>query len=146
HFHDSFYMRMTIGAGYLFGKQTYEPNPNIQIFNPGTGAPSAVVPTSSEVGVHGWTTSFDILLGGTPVNGFVVGGGLIFNSAPEPTAVLGDTSVTSDSSFVLWLPSMFVDVFPDPSKGFHFGAIAGIAIVDWEKRGTGSTASGVGGG
>jgi hypothetical protein len=41
---------------------------------------------------------------------------------------------------------MFIDVFPNPKQGFHFGAIGGIGAVDWERTGPGSSATGVGGG
>jgi hypothetical protein len=135
---------MTMGAGYLGAHQTFEPQPGSSTL-PG-GFPSAVPLTSSELSVTAYSTSFDIMMGGTPVPGFVVGGAFIFNAAPEPTVKLGDTSVTSDSSFVFWLPAMFIDIFPVPTGGFHLGAIGGIGAVDWERTGTGSSATGVAGG
>lgn len=138
-FHDSFYLRMSMGIGYLGAHQTFEPPPAV------IGSSTPALP-SSELGVSGWTTSFDIAAGGTPIPGFVVGGAFIFNSAAEPTVSLGDTSVTSNYSFVFWMPAMFIDIFPDPKRGFHFGAIGGIAAVDWERTGPGSDATGVGGG
>ena len=141
-FHDSFYMRMTVGAGYVGAHQTFDPQPNV---SPSPGLPVTPV-FSSEIGIKAWTTSFDIMFGGTPVPGFVVGGTFIFNAGPQPTVTLGDTSVTSNSSFVFWLPAMFIDVFPNPKQGFHFGAIGGISVVNWERTGTGSDATGVGGG
>jgi hypothetical protein len=141
-YHDSFYLRMTMGAGYVGAHQTFEPLANV--------ASSPGFPTiplvQTELGITSWTTSFDIMAGGTPVPGLVVGGAFIFNAGPQPTVTVGDTSVTSNSSFVFWLPAMFIDVYPNPNQGFHFGAIGGIAAVDWERTGTGSNASGVGGG
>jgi hypothetical protein len=140
-YHDSFYMRMTIGAGYMGASQTFEPQPTN--FAPGTPPLSL---TTTEVGISAWTTSFDVMLGGTPIPGVVAGGGFIFNAGPSPSVTLGDTTVTSNSSFVFWLPAMFIDIFPNPSQGFHFGAIGGIGAVAWERVGTGSDATGVGGG
>jgi hypothetical protein len=135
---------MSIGGGYVHANQTFEPGgptspPNL------SGFPSPPR-TPSELGVGGPTTSFDIVLGGTPVNGVVIAGAFIFNSAPSPNVHVGDVDATSDSDMVFWLPSLYIDIFPNPSAGFHLGGIGGIAIVDWGRSGAGSSASGVGGG
>jgi hypothetical protein len=141
--HDSFYMRMTVGAGYLGANQRFEPAP-VPIATQAGSTTLVLQPSALSVG--GFTTSFDFMFGGTPVPGFVVGGTFIFNAVSNPTVTLGDTSVSSDNSLVFWMPAMFIDVFPNPAQGFHAGGIVGVSVVDWERSGTGSDASGVGGG
>lgn len=141
--HDGFYMRMSIGGGYVHARQAYEPGG--QVIVPTISGQSVPLSTS-EIGVGGAATSFDIVLGGTPINGVVVAGAFIFNSSPSPDVTVGDITATSDSDLTFWLPSLYVDIFPNPTGGFHLGGIAGIAIVDWGKSGAGSSASGVGGG
>jgi len=140
--HDGFYLRMTVGGGYSYVVQTYEgPQPqNIGGFALG-GSPSP-----GDVKVSGGTTAFDIMLGGTPVPGLVIGGGLFFNVTPSPDVKVLDVTATSKSDLTVFLLGMFADIFPNPKGGFHVGGIAGIATVDWSGGGINGSASGFGGG
>ena len=133
---------MTLGGGYVYAVQSFEPNPVAPVLS------SAAPISSTDIRVSGGTTSFDFMLGGTPAPGFTLGGGLFMNVAPSPDVKVADVSTNSKSDLTLFLLAMFADVFPKPSGGFHFGGIAGVASIDWSGAGTGAggSASGIGGG
>jgi hypothetical protein len=87
----------------------------------------------SKVNKWGAGFAFDVLAGGTPVPGLVIGGGSLFQTAVAP----GQSSsgpVTGYLDFVpnwpsFWLFGPMIDVFPNPNGGFHLGALAGLATV-----------------
>lgn len=131
-------MRLSLGGGYVTAVQSFEPGP----------APvnTQATASSADVSVHGGSTSFDFMFGGTPVPGLVLGGGLIFNVAPSPDVKVLDVSATSQSDLTFWMAAMLVDIFPKPTGGFHLGALVGIAELDWSGGGSGGSATGIGGG
>jgi hypothetical protein len=116
HRHDGFYLRMSLGGGALASTLEFE---------------SPVVP---KVSMNGGGGAIDLMLGGTPGAGFVIGGGILINGASDPdveTTVNGETSTESSSlqlGFVLVGP--FIEGFPDPEGGFHVGALLGGASLD----------------
>jgi hypothetical protein len=78
--------------------------------------------------------AFDVLMGGTPAPGLVVGGGSVFQTAVAPGQ---DTSgpplqglgEQAPGGIGLWLIGPMIDVFPNPNQGFHMGALLGLAAV-----------------
>lgn len=67
--------------------------------------------------------SFDAMVGGSPADGFALGGGVSW---------LGGTSDVSgggaDATVSLLTVGPFFDAFPEPKDGFHLGAMAGFAM------------------
>jgi hypothetical protein len=64
-----------------------------------------------------------LLVGGTPWPGVILGGGV---HASFPLTFLKDgTEISADTATV----GPFVEWYPDPKKGWHFGALAGAGVV-----------------
>ncbi len=100
-------------------------------FNLGFNLGSAFVQTDSlerpNYTVGGGGLAVDILIGGTPSPGLVLGGGLLLqNSVTEDVEIDGGGSSPSGSS-TLALIGPFVDGFPVANKGLHFGGLLGLA-------------------
>jgi hypothetical protein len=117
HFHDGFYLRLSAGYGYLNTSTSLNHNDS-------TGS------------LSGSGVAFDILMGGTPAPGLVIGGGLQLENVFDPgnsvtrngAAVRGINAGSSGSvGFALLGP--MIDAFPNPSGGFHFGGLLGFAEV-----------------
>jgi hypothetical protein len=109
--HDGFYFRGSIGPGTVaFDQRSDWPNvPEGRVTGPGVAS--------------------DLMIGGTPARGFVVGGALIATQAPDPDFD-GDRlqlETNNDATWVLIGP--FVDFFFAPRKGFHLGAAAGPSAI-----------------
>jgi hypothetical protein len=117
HRHDGFYLRMSIGAGYMHDSARYD-----TISLPVTNA-------SSDVKYGGGAVAFDILVGGTPAAGLVFGGGIVGAVAPNPKAKERDVSYPSDVDLNLVMIAGFFDWYPNPRQGFHLQGLAGIAAV-----------------
>ncbi len=81
--------------------------------------------TDERFDVNGGTfaLSFDGMVGGSPTEGFALGGGVSW---------LGGTSEISDDGVDATVGLLFVgpffDAFPDPKQGWHLGAMAGYAL------------------
>ncbi|MBN2192264.1 MAG: hypothetical protein JW751_05565 [Polyangiaceae bacterium] len=113
--HDGFYARVAIGpsaATTRFTKGWLE-HPRVT----GTGA------------------AFDLLLGGTPAKGLVVGGGLLYNSVSSNDNDLrragAAPSPDEDPSIGIFAIGPFVDFYPNRKRGLHFGgmlALSGMGI------------------
>jgi hypothetical protein len=127
-YHDGFYLRLSTGFGYQ-------------------GVSSSA--GDSNVSTNGAGFALDIMIGGTPATGVVVGGGSLFQTAVSPgqstTGPVTDGLAAQGPGGVgLWLIGPFIDVFPNPTGGFHLGAELGLAAVGL--KGNESTYSGGGGG
>ncbi len=103
HVHDGFYFRLAEGYGYTTIT--------------GNGA-------FGQTSVSGGGSATSLLFGGTPVRGFVVGGGLHVTTA---TGSLngGPLSSSTVSGEELTL-GPFVDWYPDARDGWHVGLLAGL--------------------
>jgi len=111
HYHDGFYLRLSVGLGL-------------------EGVSSSA--GDSKVSTFGAGPAFDLLIGGTPATGLVVGGGLLFQSAPAPGQtiegpLLSGIEAEPSGGVGLLLFGPFIDVFPNPNDGFHLGALLGLA-------------------
>lgn len=107
--HDGFYARLNLGfnLGSAFVQTDSLSNPNYT--------------------VGGGSIAIDLLLGGTPSPGLVIGGGLLMQgTVTEDVEIDGGRSSPSGSS-TLTLIGPFVDGFPTPNKGLHFGGLVGLA-------------------
>lgn len=110
-YHDGFYLRLSTGFGYQ-------------------GASSSV--GDSHVSTHGAGFALDIMMGGTPATGVVVGGGLLFQTAVSPGQTIEGPIAPGLDAYPgggvgLGLFGPFIDVFPNPTGGFHLGAEVGFA-------------------
>ena len=105
--HNGFYLRGSFGAGGLW--------------------PSLLDRSDAEdrFDVDGGTfaLSFDGMIGGSPTEGFALGGGVSWLGG---TSEISDTGV--DATVGLLFVGPFFDAFPDPKQGWHLGAMAGYAL------------------
>lgn len=113
HVHDGFYLRMSLGGGYIGS----------------TVSQSGTADTT----LSGGGGAFDLMIGGTPAPGVVIGGALLGNTAPNPSYEIDgkQADVNAQLSFAVIGP--FIDGFPDPKGGFHVGGtlgFAGLALED----------------
>lgn len=105
--HNGFYMRGSFGGGGLWPK---------------------IIDRSEDetdrVDIAGGTfaLSFEALVGGSPADGFALGGGVFWAGG---TGELSEAGVDVTVSSLLVGP--FFDAFPDPKDGFHLGAMVGYA-------------------
>jgi opacity protein-like surface antigen len=108
--HDGFFLRMELGAGYLMMPGTLE-----------GGSSSLDVDISGMGGLGG------LLLGGTPADGLVIGGGSLASVVSKPTIKVGDFEDEADDDLSLSLLGPFVQYYPDPTGGLHFELLLGYA-------------------
>jgi len=109
HLHDGFYLRMALGLG-VAGALVSSDSKSLGDYSFGGGA-----------------GAFDLWLGGTPTPGLAMGAAFsAFGSNSSHRSVDGrriDGDVTGSSGLL----GYFVDVFPDPQRGLHFGGALGFA-------------------
>lgn len=106
HEHDGFYFRGGIGAGY-------------------GSLDGDIAGISAKI--KGGGAALELLFGGTPTPGLVIGGGFIFMSLNKPTVELGGVESDAANDLSYGILGVFVDVYPDPSGGFHVGGMLGVA-------------------
>lgn len=115
--HDRLYLRASLGPGYM--KTTF----------------SEGLLASKEL--SGGAGAFDLQLGGTPAKGLVVGGGLFMSSLEHedarPVAMALDESNPGSVGVVALGP--FIDYYPDPKEGLHFGGMLGLAAIGFDTPG-----------
>ena len=107
--HDGFYLRMGLGLAY-------------------SGA--LVSSDSKSVGDYSFSGAggaLDLWLGGTPTPGLAMGAALSVLGLNSSSRHVSGHSLSGDVSGSTGLLGFFVDVFPDPERGFHFGGALGVA-------------------
>ncbi len=108
-YHDGFYLRMALGLGAS----------GVLVSSDATS-----VPNYSFAGGSG---AADLWIGGTPSTGLAMGGALSLISVKSSTRHIDGDSQSGDVSGSMGLLGFFVDGFPDPEHGFHFGGSVGLA-------------------
>jgi hypothetical protein len=108
--HDGFYMRMSLGAGGI-GARTTRSDGSVA-FETGAGG-----------------SAFDFLLGGSPTPGLTLGGGFQFDVGQRDPETGPDGEPRSATRDAFALAGPFIDVFPAPRGGFHFGGMLGGAAL-----------------
>lgn len=111
--HDGFYLRLSLGGGALRAK-----------FSGGDEAPDSKA--------DGAAAMLDVLLGGTPAPGLVVGGGYQFEMSQDADYELGSNSTGSGGHLSRGVIGPFVEWFPDRHGGFSAGLLAGYSILNLE--------------
>jgi hypothetical protein len=107
HNHDGFYLRMNLGLGHLWG--TYDRSG----------------PNSAEIDASGSGLGVDLLIGGSPSPGFVVGGGILGNWLFSADFEQQGDAVTGHD-IGSGLVGVFVDGFPRATGGWHLGGFLGV--------------------
>jgi hypothetical protein len=131
--HDGFYLRMGLGIGYG------------SVSSKGSAGGADV-----EITYKGMGPVYELLFGGTPGGGFVLGGGFVGQDISEPEIEIvvdsgGSASGTAtDSALGVAVVGPFVDWFIDPTGGAHVGLIGGIGVIGVQDE-KGDSASGFGG-
>lgn len=115
--HDGFYLRLGLGPGYLND----------------TGKLS-LAGTNFDFSVKGSGLVNEILLGGTPAPGLVIGGGFQSASFRHPTVRLGDLSSDANQAVLVGSIGGFLDYYPDPIDGLHFQGFLGFATLSSQDR------------
>lgn len=121
-FHDGFYLRLGVGAGYLLSAAT------AQASDGGESASS-----SRDGGLLGFTVPVEFAIGGSPTPGVVIGGGAwgLHVPAGQYTVGRGDYAKTETASYgAMTMLGPFIDVYPAPRFGLHFQAAPGLALVN----------------
>lgn len=126
HRHDGFYLRVNFGYGSTWGSFDDSGPGNIDVDLSGSGL------------------GFDVLAGGSPSPGFVIGGGLVVNQlfSADLEPVAGARSAHDVQS---GLVGVFVDGFPKPNAGWHLGGLVGLASVTVKDGGGAEKTGGLGG-
>ena len=104
HLHDGFFLRMSIGGGWLKNKITGE-----------------IAGYDLELTVSSGTVPIEILIGGSPVPGFVIGGGLWADPllSPKVESDYFDDAELEDTSTQFSRLGLFFDYYPIPQDGLN---------------------------
>ncbi len=104
--HDGFYLRTNLG----FGSQSTDIDTG-QLVDNFSGS--------------GGTLDFDVLVGGAPSPGIVLGGALLLESLPSTTFKADPYSLKTNVGLATLGP--FIDGYPNPRGGFHLGGTIGVS-------------------
>ena len=111
HVHDGFYLRLAAGAGV------------------GHTSISTDSASSPNFGLGGPGLALNLWLGGTPWRGVALGGLLSYQGLNEGSTVVEGQKTGAGSNGRSLLLAPFIDAFPDPLRGLHFGGALGLAFV-----------------
>jgi len=126
HHHDGFYLRVSAGAGYR------------------GASVSSDSAAHSDYSLNGAGISLDLLVGGTPSPGLAIGGALTLESVSDGDVDVDGAPNVSSGSGGLLLVGAFIDGFPMANRGFHLGALAGLAGGGFQRKGEDEEFSGGG--
>ena len=114
--HDGFYLELGLGLGYL--STTAEAGP-------------------FETTLSGMTIPSHLLLGGTPVPGLVIGGGVMtdYSFSPSGETSGGQTVTLNDVSLYLVGIGAFVNYYLKPEGGLHIQLFGGFGALEATQNG-----------
>lgn len=124
--HDGFYLRMGLGLGF------------------GGALVSSDSKGIDDYSFGGAAAGFDLWLGGTPTPGLVMGGALSGLGLGASKRSSAGNRVDGDVAASTGMIAYFVDVFPDPERGLHFGGALGLASSQAEIKNAGRKFEGAG--
>ena len=132
-------LHVRAGAGAVYVDQSTETEPV-------TTLPMGFDPR--EVGLSGGGLSLLLSVGGTPVDGLIVGGGYELHRIFSPRVEVGETPSDSDEAANVHLFGVLADWYPWSGWGFHLGGKIGLALMssrgpeaeDGRARGPGAAA------
>jgi len=114
--HDGFFLRLGANLGAGFTTESYE-------FNGQEAAP--------DLSISGFMYGFDLMLGGSPVPGLVVGGWLITNFGPNPSLEQAGVEAEADGTLIVGGIGAFVNYYFDPTSGFNLQGLVGYGAMDF---------------
>lgn len=117
--HDGFYLRLGVGLG-LGGALISSDSKSVGDYSFGGGA-----------------GAFDAWIGGTPLTGLAMGAAISGVGLGSSERSVDGNRVSGDVSGSSGLLGYFVDVFPDPERGLHFGGALGLASARAEVKDSG---------
>lgn len=124
--HEGLYVRADLGLGLLSADLSTDGFPDIS-----TG---------------GLELQADLLIGGGPSPGLTIGGGVQYATQLTGDWEVADTDlVAASGDLSTFVIGPFVDGYPTPNDGWHFGGLAGLALASFDAGGDGETALGFGG-
>ncbi len=107
----------------------------------GLGIAGALVSSDSnstgDYSFGGGAGALDLWIGGTPVSGLVMGGVLSGVGLTSSQRSVDGKRVSGDVAGGTGLLGYFVDLFPDPGRGLHFGGALGFASGTVEVKDSG---------
>lgn len=124
HEHDGFYFRVGIGGGYAS-------------LDGSLG--------NFDAKIKGGGPSLELLFGGTPAPGVVIGGGFAFQSLSKPTVEIDGQEFDAKNNLSYGILGPFVDIYPDPTGGFHVGGMFGFANATVDTNSTSSDSASISG-
>jgi hypothetical protein len=117
--HDGFYLRLGLGLGF------------------GGALVSSDSKSIGDYSFGGAAGGFDLWIGGTPTPGLAMGGALTGLGVGASKRSVDGHRVDGDVSASTGMIAYFVDVFPDPARGLHFGGALGLASAQAEIKNSG---------
>lgn len=126
HNHDGFYLRANFGYGLLWGGFDVD------------------APGAPELDASGSGIGLDLLIGGTPSPGFVLGGGIL-SSWSFSVDFESEGASTTRHDLGSSLIGVFVDGFPQSTGGWHLGGLVGLATQTLSNDGVVDDTLGFGG-
>lgn len=127
HRHDGFYLRTNFGYGISWASFNDD--------GPGKAAFSA----------NGGGLALDLLVGGSPSPGFVLGGGLLGNWIFSADFESDDGAAIDTRNVSSTLLGVFADGFPQGTGGFHIGGLLGLSVLTLGKGAQPGSTMGLGG-
>lgn len=109
--HDGFYLRLSLGGGTLGARGERYDQYGVR----------------SDYDFRGNMLSGDVMVGGTPAAGLVLGGAYLGDYAA--TQRDREQSADGDAGMSFAIVGPFIDFFPDPTSGFHVGGMLGPAAT-----------------
>lgn len=107
--HDGFYLRLALGPGYG----------DARIATDRVSQPDQSLSAGGGGG--------DLMMGGKIGTGLTLGGSVSWLTLSTASAEVGDATVSARASHAML--AAFLDAYPDPSAGFHFGGLAGFSSL-----------------
>jgi hypothetical protein len=121
HMHAGFFLRMSLGAGYLSDSSDIKSGPS-----------------AGKVDARGGGVAFGLDIGGALSPGFILGGSFNFQS-------LGNANLANDTRLIkdirnpqVSMLAVMADYYPDPKGGFHAGGGLGFVGLSLRKDDTGN--------
>ncbi|MET0410010.1 MAG: hypothetical protein ABW217_01875 [Polyangiaceae bacterium] len=127
--HEGLYVRAALGLGLI-------------------GADLSDDAGGPDISSGGLELQADLLIGGGPSPGLTIGGGVQYATQLSGDWEVEDTDlVVSSGDLSTFVIGPFVDGYPTPNDGWHFGGLAGLAIATFDPGpgSDGNTAIGFGG-
>jgi hypothetical protein len=85
----------------------------------------------SDRNISGGGLALDVMVGGTPVHGLVLGGAMLVSGASKPDVESDGQTQELDANMSAVLFGPFIDGFFDPRGGFHAGGALGLSVVGY---------------